>query len=358
MAAREAKKALAARDDAGALAVFSAQRAAATASSAAPTAASAAGTAAAGSEKGDDPSVASSDLSCSMPVGWKRYAASASGRPYFFNPNTGGMREPPVLRYALDDGRVYYYDPATQRTSWVEPEGVHAWQEPRTQKERRAADDDADEGAAAAAAAVAAAALHDDAAARMAAREARARAVPRPPPRRRRPSTAARRLACRSRRRRRRRRRRAARRARRRAWDARAAFSAAEHLRVGGDEPAAALAGGRERRRPGGGFGGGAARRAADDPRPRHWALGALEHADMLWQPMLVRDLDSTCCCLFSPDASGASQVLLNPPDERLRFLSCQLEQGDAAAAPRARRVSAAPHRVAAARAPLRRVPP
>ena len=109
MAAREAKKAQAARDDAGALAVFSAQRAAATASSAAPTAASAAGTMAAGSEKGDDPSVASSDLSCSMPVGWKRYAASASGRPYFFNPNTGGTQwEPPVLRYALDDGPVSY----------------------------------------------------------------------------------------------------------------------------------------------------------------------------------------------------------------------------------------------------------
>jgi len=53
------------------------------------------------------------------------------------------------------------------------------------------------------------------------------------------------------------------------------------------------------------------------------------EHADMLWQPMLVRDLDSNVLLPFSPDASqaGASQVLLNPPDERLRFLSCQLEQ-------------------------------
>ena len=52
------------------------------------------------------------------------------------------------------------------------------------------------------------------------------------------------------------------------------------------------------------------------------------EHADMLWQPMLVRDLDANILLPFSPDAgkSSNSQDLLNPPPLQLRFMGCELE--------------------------------
>ena len=45
------------------------------------------------------------------------------------------------------------------------------------------------------------------------------------------------------------------------------------------------------------------------------------EHADMLWQPMLVRDLDANILLPFSPDAgkSSNSQDLLNPPPLQVR---------------------------------------
>ena len=50
----------------------------------------------------------------------------------------------------------------------------------------------------------------------------------------------------------------------------------------------------------------------------------------MLWQPMLVRDLDANILLPFSPDAgkSSNSQDLLNPPPLEIRFLSCELEMG------------------------------
>ena len=273
-----------------------------------------------------------------MPVGWKRYAASASGRPYFFNPNTGGTQWSRPSSATPSTLARFGYDPATQRTSWVEP-GRHAWQEMRTQRSG-AADDDA-AGAAAAAAAVAAAALHDDAAARMAAREARARAAAEaaaPPASSvdgRAPS------ACRSPRLRRRRRRRAARRARRRARGRARGLRAAEHLRA-----AAAMS---PRRRSLEGASGDGPAAASSAARPDG--------------PLMIRDLDTgrwfrlstptcqgsdvaptpTCCCPF-PDASqaGASQVSAQSARRAPPLPLVPTRAGDAAA-PLALVVSAAP---------------
>ena len=87
-----------------------------------------------------------SGMSASMPTGWRRFS-SLDGRPYFFNPATGTTQwEPPILRYEMEeeDGTTcyYYYDPLTRRTSWIEPDGISSWQIPekaQRQEQRRMA---------------------------------------------------------------------------------------------------------------------------------------------------------------------------------------------------------------------------
>jgi len=53
------------------------------------------------------------------------------------------------------------------------------------------------------------------------------------------------------------------------------------------------------------------------------------EHADMLWQPLLVRDLDANILLPFAPEEgrSAVAEEMLNPPPEQLRFMTCALER-------------------------------
>ena len=53
------------------------------------------------------------------------------------------------------------------------------------------------------------------------------------------------------------------------------------------------------------------------------------EHADMLWQPLLVRDLDANILLPFAPEEgrSAVAEEMLNPPPEQMRFMSCALER-------------------------------
>ena len=53
------------------------------------------------------------------------------------------------------------------------------------------------------------------------------------------------------------------------------------------------------------------------------------EQADMLWQPLLVRDLDANVLLPFAPveGRSTSGEEMLNPPPEQLRFMSCSLER-------------------------------
>jgi len=53
------------------------------------------------------------------------------------------------------------------------------------------------------------------------------------------------------------------------------------------------------------------------------------EQADMLWQPLLVRDLDANILLPFAPveGRSTAAEEMLNPPPEQMRFMSCSLER-------------------------------
>ena len=83
----------------------------------------------------------------SLTEGWRRYT-TPDGRPYFFNPTSGGTQwEPPVLRYLTDDGRAYFYDPLTRTTSWEEPEGIGGWQEPIMKQMQRRQETHAAKGA-------------------------------------------------------------------------------------------------------------------------------------------------------------------------------------------------------------------
>ena len=53
------------------------------------------------------------------------------------------------------------------------------------------------------------------------------------------------------------------------------------------------------------------------------------EHADMLWQPLLVRDLDANVLLPFAPEEgrSTVAEEMLNPPPEAMRFMTCALER-------------------------------
>merc|ERR1719424_742753 len=53
------------------------------------------------------------------------------------------------------------------------------------------------------------------------------------------------------------------------------------------------------------------------------------EQADMLWQPLLVRDLDANILLPFAPveGRSTAAEEMLNPPPEQMRFMTCSLER-------------------------------
>ena len=53
------------------------------------------------------------------------------------------------------------------------------------------------------------------------------------------------------------------------------------------------------------------------------------EHADLLWQPLLVRDLDSNILLPFAPEdgRSASAEEMLNPPRQSLHFMSCALER-------------------------------
>jgi len=53
------------------------------------------------------------------------------------------------------------------------------------------------------------------------------------------------------------------------------------------------------------------------------------EHADMLWQPLLVRDLDANILLPFAPEEgrSAVAEEMLNPPPEQMRFMNCALER-------------------------------
>ena len=53
------------------------------------------------------------------------------------------------------------------------------------------------------------------------------------------------------------------------------------------------------------------------------------DQADILWQPLLVRDLDASILLPFSPDEGRAasSQEMLNPPASTVRIMSCTIEE-------------------------------
>ena len=55
----------------------------------------------------------------------------------------------------------------------------------------------------------------------------------------------------------------------------------------------------------------------------------AFEHADMLWQPLLVRDLDANILLPLAPDEgrSAIAEEMLNPPPAQMKFMSCSLER-------------------------------
>ena len=55
----------------------------------------------------------------------------------------------------------------------------------------------------------------------------------------------------------------------------------------------------------------------------------AFEHADMLWQPLLVRDLDANILLPLAPceGRSSIAEEMLNPPPAQMKFMSCSLER-------------------------------
>ena len=307
----------------------------------------------AGRSRSDSASVADSDdastMSCSMPEGWRRYT-TPDGRPYFFNPAAGGgtQWEPPVLRYVTDDGRAYFYDPITRTTSWDQPEGIGGWQEPivKQMQRRQAAQmgratSQADghihanggEGAAPPAIAMLSSEqrrsrLPPDAVAAAAAASAAdadeddSPQVESPQPSGGSPLDGSPGIVV----------------------DL-AALSSASGGGLTSGQPAPREASDRPPPQPppqpqqpqpqpqqqGNGGDGGGGPSGAESLGVRDLDSGRyvpFEHADMLWQPMLVRDLDANILLPFSPDAgkSSNSQDLLNPPPLQLRFMGCELE--------------------------------
>jgi len=254
--------------------------------------------------------VSSAAHSAAMPIGWKRFIDSA-GRAYFHNPSTGKTQwEPPILRYQADDddGLYYYYDPVTRETTWDEPEGIAGWQNPERSKRSMGKEQ--------APALPGGSSRQPKPVAVRPEHMTSARLASSPPRRASLPSQEAAELAEKVR------------------TDAEKRMA---EKAAGSPSPVHRPAGWGAGSSPGPSSAGTPKLAAVPPARDENLVIKDLdsgrtipfEHADILWQPMLVRDLDSNILLPFSPDASNAatSQEMLNPPTDQLQVMTCVIEE-------------------------------